>query len=274
MVRARDAMHRHHSTSSTEKMMPETDQQRQQLLRLLLHQEDAKNASPETGHSTFKLDWDWPGNIDRRNSRSTTGTLRNLPRAARNAYESRTNSIYGRQDSANPRAAAPMDSVAEEAPLNPRLTEGFLQATAYTPQLNYYDEANIPGIANTRKYPPQDSPLPPPSPNHLPQLQENGYPIEKPLMQNLDEHVPSERQHNQYHMVERDQPAIESLMAQQQEQQRSTSRASTQSREDRRMEIEMAGRRRRRDEGPEREDMDGIDFVPSIRRVETDGFGG
>lgn len=118
MVRTRDAMHRHHSTSSTDKMIPETEQQRQQLLRLLLQQEDARNSNPDTNSSTFKLEWEWPGNGDRRNSRSTLGTLKTIPRAARNVYESGTNSIYGRQDSANAPATAPMDSVAEEAPLN------------------------------------------------------------------------------------------------------------------------------------------------------------
>ena len=272
MVRTRDAMHRHYSTSSTDKIMPETEQQRQQLLRLLLQQEDVRNSSPDTNSSTFKLEWEWPGNGDRRNSRSTLGTLKNIPRAARNVYESRTNSSYGRQDSTNAPAAALMDSVAEEAPLNPRLAP--LPATAYARSINNdYDDADNSGIVNTRSYTSQDPPPPPPPPqNHLPQLQENGYPMEKPPIQDLSERHPLERRQNQYHMIEGDQPAIEFRIRQPGEQVRSVSRASTQSREDRRTEIELSERGRGREEGLKREDLDGIDFVPSIRRVETDGF--
>lgn len=271
MVRTRDAMHRHHSTSSTDKMIPETEQQRQQLLRLLLQQEDARNSNPDTNSSTFKLEWEWPGNGDRRNSRSTLGTLKTIPRAARNVYESGTNSIYGRQDSANAPATAPMDSVAEEAPLNPRLAP--LPATVYAPSINSdYDDEDITGIVNTRSYTTQDPPPPPPQ-NHLPQLQKNGYPMEKPPIQDLNECHPLERRQNQYHMIEGDQPAIEFRMRQPGEQIRSVSRASAQSREDRRTEIELSERGRGREEGLKREDLDGIDFVPSIRRVETDGFG-
>jgi hypothetical protein len=268
IVRSRDVMHRHHSISSTDKIMPETELQRQQLLRLLQQQQDAKNGSPEINSSTFKLEWEWPGNGERRNTRSTLGTLRHIPRAARDVYESRTNSMYGYQDPANS-IPAPMDSVEEEAPFNPRLAP--LPSTAYSPRNNDYDDAHIPGIINTRSYT-QDS-YPPPPQSHLPQLQENGYPLEKPSFPDLDERHPLERRQNQYHMIEEDQPAIEFRMRQHGEQLRSASRASTQSREDRRMEIELSERGRGRDEGLKREDLDGIDFVPSIKRVETDGFG-
>ncbi|KAL2038926.1 hypothetical protein N7G274_008266 [Stereocaulon virgatum] len=268
IVRSRDVMHRHHSISSTDKMMPETELQRQQLLRLLQQQQDARNGSPEINSSTFKLEWEWPGDGERRNTRSTLGTLRHIPRAARDLYESRTNSMYGYQDPANS-SPARMNPVAEEVPPNPGLAP--LPSTAYSPRNNDHDDVQTPGIINARSYTQDSSPPPPQS--HPPQLQENGYPLEKPPIPDLNERHPLERRQNHYHMIEEDQPAIEFRMRQHGEQLRSASRASTQSREDRRMEIELSEMGRGRGVGLKRDDLDDIDFVPSIKRVETDGFG-
>lgn len=260
VIKARDKMHRYHPDSSADKMLPETEQQeqqRQQLLRLL-QQENAKHGSPDANLSTFQIRI--PRSNDHRSSRSTMSTLRNLPRVARSAYE-RTNPVYGRQDY-NETLAAPMDSVEEETPLDPRIA---LPATAYVPPQRNYDDAYIPGIVNTRSYTPQEAA----PPANLPKLQENGYPLEKPPP--LNEQHPLQRAENQYRIVEDHQPTIERLMAHH-EQRRSASRASTQSRESRRMEIELADRGKKRSQGLRREDLDGIEIVPSIKRVETDGW--
>ena len=259
LVKARDKMHRHHPDSSTDGMLPETEQQRQQLLRLLLQQENARHGSPDTNQSTFQIRL--PPNNDHRSSRSTMGTLRNLPRVAHSAYEG-TGSMYGRQDY-NETLAAPMDPVEEETP--PDLEIAPLPATAYVPPQSSYDDAYIPGIVNTRSYAPQEAP---PAAS-LPKLQENGYPLEKPPP--LKEQHPLQRAENHYHIVEDHEPTIERLMAPH-EQSRSASRASTQSRESRRMEIELAGCGKNRSPGLRREDLDGIEIVPSIKRVETDGW--
>lgn len=257
IVRARDAMHRYHGGSSSERV-PETEAQIKQWERLLSQREDAKKANQASSQQTFKLEW--PGNGDRR---STIETLRNLPRAARTAYESRGNSIYGRQDTGP--AAPQMDPVAEEASLDPRL--GPLPSTAYVPP--NYDEEHIPGILNTHYATPETPQAPTP---RLPQLQQNGYPLEKPTIQDFNAQHPLERNQNQYRMVDEHQPAIEYRMARPEEQPRSVSRGSTRSREDRRMEIELADRGRVQDLKSNR-NLDGVEVIKSIRRVETDGWG-
>jgi len=258
IVRARDAMHRYHGESSTERV-PETEAQIKQWERLLSQREDAKKVNPTNSQQTFKLEW--PGNGDRR---STIGTLRNLPRAARNAYESRGNSVYGRPDSVVS-ATTQMDPVVEEASLDPRL--GPLPARAYTPP--NYNEEHIPGIVNTRYTASETPQAPTPNP---PQLQQNGYPLEKPAIQDSNTQHPLERSQNQYRMVDEHRPAIEYRMAPPEEQPRSLSRGSARSRESTRMEIELADRGRSRDMG-DRSDMDGVEVIRSIRRVETDGWG-
>ena len=258
LVKARDKMHRYHPDSSTDKMLPETEQQRQQLQGLLLQPKNAKHGSPDTNQSTFQIRL--PPSNDHRSSRSTWGTLRDLHGVARSAHE-RTNSTYGRQEY-NETLSAPMDPVEEETSPAPRIAP--LPATAYVPPQSNYNDAYIPGIVNTRSYTPLEAP---PAAN-LPKLQENGYPLEKPPP--LKEQHPLQRAENQYRIVEDHQPTIERFMAQH-EQSRSASRASTQ-RESRRMEIELADRGNNRGKGLRREDLDGIEIVPSIKRVETDGW--
>ena len=236
-------------------MMPETELQRQQLLRLLLQQEDAKKAGPDKNQQTFKLDW--PGNGD--NRRNTMTTLRNLPRAARAAYENRSSASFMTQDP-HPQAAVPMDPVTEEESLDPRIAPPL--ATAYVAQ-NNYDDHNIPGIVNTRYQTPTQSQTPPPPPPVLPQLQANGYPIEKPEASQTQEPQPVERSVNQYHVVEEDE-----WRRQMDDGPRPTSSAN---RESRRMEIELADRGGGI-EGRRQQDLEGVEVIGSIRRVETDGW--
>lgn len=251
IVRARDAMHRHSPESSTDKMMPETELQRQQLLRLLLQQEDAKQQSPDNNQQTFKLDW--PGNND--NRRNTMNTLRNLPRAARHAYENRSSASFMVQDP-HPQAAMHMDPLTEEESLDPRMSP--MQASAYIPPSNY-DEHNVPGIVNTRYQPTIQAQVPPAAP---PPLGANGYPVEKPEAHHTNEPPPVERSYNQYHVLD------DNEWQRQSEQERRP--ISTASRESRRTEIELADRSRAE---RRRQDLDGVEVLGSIRRVETDGWG-
>ena len=263
IVRARDAMHRYHS-DSTDAMMPESELQRQQLLRLLLQQEDAKQQSTDNGQSTFKIDW--PGNAERR---STMGTLRNLPRAVRNSYGNRNSELYSGQD-VNPPPLPPMDSVAEEVSLDPRFRfpDGVvpLEARTYVPSNNSYIDGDIPGIVNTRYSSPIRSP-----PSNLPQLQANGYPLEKPEIQDSNVQHPSQRP--EYHIVDKYSRGRDQYRMVTEQGQRSSDAPRSQSRESRRMEIELADRGKGRDEGWRRRELEGVEVIGSIRRVETDGWG-
>ena len=211
-------------------MMPETELQRQQLLRLLLQQEDAKKASPDNNQQTFKLEW--PGNGDQR--RNTMTTLRNLPRVARAAYENRSSTSFMPQEP-HPQAQVHMDPVTEEESLDPRMSPltpgGYVSATNY-------DDQNIPGIVNTRYPTPTHSQTPPPP--VLPQLQANGYPIEKSEAHGMQEPQAMERSMNQYYVLD-----DSDWQRQIDEGQRPTTSTS---RESRRIEIELADRGWRRRE--------------------------
>lgn len=255
-------MHRHHS-DSTDAIMPESELQRQQLLRLLLQQEDAKQQNSDNGQSTFKIDW--PGNADRR---STIVTLRSLPRAVRNSYGNRNSDLYGGQDG-NPPPLPPMDSVVEEAPLDPRFgsLDGIvpLDARTYIPPNNSYIDGDIPGIVNTR----YDSPIQSPPPN-LPQLQANGYPIEKPEVQDVNVQHPSQRP--EYHMLDEDARGRDQYRMINEQGQWRHDAPRSRSRESRRIEIELADRGKGRDEGRRRLELEGVEVIGSIRRVETDGW--
>ena len=243
--------------------MPESEQQRQQLLRLLLQHEDAKQQNPDTGQSTFKIDW--PGNADRR---STMGTLRNLPRAVRNSYGNRNSDLYSGQD-AIPSPLPPMDPVAEEASLNPRYgsSDGILplEARTYVPSNNSYIDGDIPGIVNTRYISPTRYP-----PSHLPQLQANGYPLEKPETQ--DFHVQHPSQRPDYHIVDEHERGRDQYRMVNEQAQRRHDAPRSQSRESRRMEIELADRGKGRDERSVRQELEEVEVIGSIRRVETDGW--
>lgn len=241
--------------------MPESELQRQQLLRLLLQHEDAKQQNSDIGQSTFKIDW--PGNADRR---STMGTLRNLPRAVRNSYGSRDSDLYTGQD-ANTPPLPPMDPVAEVAPLDPTFmsSEGILplEARTYVPSNNSYIDGDIPGIVNTRYVSPTRYPA-----SHLPQLQANGYPLEKQA-EIQDLHVQHPSQRPDYHIVdehERGRDRYRMLDEQRHDVPRSLSRES------RRMEIELADRGKGRAERGSGGELEGVEVIGSIRRVETDGW--
>ena len=78
LVRKRDGVHRGGTSSAKTFTMPETELQRQQLLRLLLSQEDNRNAdSPDKGpEATYKIQW--PGSSTTAHTRrNTMSTIRN-----------------------------------------------------------------------------------------------------------------------------------------------------------------------------------------------------
>ena len=263
VVRARDSMHRIHS-DSTDAMMPETELQRQQLLRLLLQQEDAKQQVPDNGQSTFKIDW--PGNAERR---STIVTLRNLPRARRSSNTNPNSNLYNGQD-ANPPPLPPINLVTEDAPLDPRFEPSDpilpMDAHAYIPSNNSYVDADIPGILNTRYSPPTRSP-----PSTLPQLQANGYPIEKPRIEDTDVQYPSQRP--EYHIVDEHERGRDQYRMLNNQRQGRNEVPRSQSRESRRIEIELADRGKRSDGAARGQELEGVEVIGRIRRVETDGWG-
>ena len=265
VVKARDAMHRYHS-DSTDAMMPETELQRQQLLRLLLQQEDAKQQAPDNGQSTFKIDW--PGNADRRN---TLATLRNLPRARRSSNTNPNSNLYNGQD-ANPPPLPPIIPVTEDAPLDPRFEPSDLiqpmDAHTYISSNDSYVHADIPGIVNTRYSPPTRSP-----PSNLPQLQANGYPIEKPAIEETPVQHPSPRP--EYHIVDEHERGRDQyrMLNNNQRQGRNEVPPRSQSRESRRIEIELADRGKGRNGAGRGQELEGVEVIGRIRRVETDGWG-
>lgn len=256
-------MHRYHS-DSTDGMMPETELQRQQLLRLLLQQEDAKQQNPDNGQSTFKIDW--PGNAERRN---TIVTLRSLHRGRRSSNGNSNSDLYNGQD-ANPPPLPQINPVTEEGALNPRFgpTDPILPSDAHTymPSNNSYVDGDIPGIVNTRYSPPTRFP-----PSSLPQLQTNGYPIEKPGIENVEVQPPSRRP--EYHIVDDNTRGRDQYRMLNEQGQRRNEAARSQSRESRRMEIELADRGKPRDGGKRGQELEGVEVIGRIRRVETDGWG-
>ena len=163
-----------------------------------------------------------------------------------------------------------MGSVAEEASLDPRFgpSDGTLplDPRTYAPSNNSYIDGDIPGIVNTRYNPSTRSP-----PSNLPQLQANGYPIEKPEIEDLDVQHPSQRP--EYHIVDENPRGRDQYRMLNEQEQRSHEAPRSRSRESRRMEIELADRGKGRVGGRRGQDLEGVEVIGSIRRVETDGWG-
>ena len=196
------------------------------------------------------------------------GTLRNLPRAVRNSYGNGNSDLYSGQD-AIPPPLPPMDAVAEEASLNPRYGSSDeiipLEARTYVPSNNSYIDGDIPGIVNTRYTSPTQYP-----PSHLPQLQANGYPLEKPEIQAF--HVQHPAQRPDYHIVDEHERGRDQYRLVNEQAQRRHDAPRSQSRESRRMEIELADRGKGRDERGLGQEFEDVEVIGSIRRVETDGW--
>lgn len=98
LLRARDAQYKQTRPTNTSELLPESEQQRKQLLSLLLQQEDDQASIPDTQTAqTFKIDW--PGNHSSssdRSRRNTINTLRSFSRFGTSSrYASRRSSTFG-----------------------------------------------------------------------------------------------------------------------------------------------------------------------------------
>jgi len=293
IVRKRDGKHRQQAPASTSKFLPETELQRQQLLRLLLQQQETPkgNMSPEGGNEqTYKLDW--PANQDCNSHRVNTNSMRANPftRHSRGSlYNRSVNGAGGVGTPYNPavnggagagalhsfpvgggETRAISQTLAEnmmvgadrgvpdiivEEPTSPGTVVSPLESVVYTPPMAQREDdlADISGIVNTRS--PRYTQVAPVDSTSRPPLQDNGYPAEKPVVYAIpQEHLP-QRPLNGYTVVD----ATEAL------------HASNHDRHSRRTEIELAGRGRD-STGRSRQELEEVEVVGSIRRVETDGW--
>ncbi|KAL8756978.1 MAG: hypothetical protein Q9199_002568 [Rusavskia elegans] len=294
MVRARDAMHRHHSDSESYHLLPEDEMQRQQLLRLLLQRENSKKVSPDASQSTFRIDL--PDSLRRIETRLT---------APQSVYESRDNAnCNNRSFNFSPRspfsssrrgAPSPYEAVAQQdfQPPLPQQQHHQQQQSQPAPPLSQIIERDFSYSSHSSRAPPYSS-----GDATTTTVGSNGYPTEKvdgivdlhgeihPLEREREREKERERERPQYRVV--DAPPIpltppvvqrppdrSRLMAPRKKDKRSGSggkeeavgRQRSTSRESRRAEIEME----RGD--PRRAELEGVKISPRIQRVETDGWG-
>ncbi|KAL8981883.1 MAG: hypothetical protein Q9205_003452 [Flavoplaca limonia] len=281
-VRARDAMHRHHSDSESYHLLPEDEMQRQQLLRLLLQRESSKKVSPNASQSTFRIDL--PDSLRRMETRLT---------APQNVYESRDNHSHNSRSfhfsplspfsSSRRGAPSPYEAVAQQdlqpplpqeqppqsaQPLSQIIERDFSYSSSHSPRVPPYSS----GDANNANIGP------------------NSYPTEKTegIVDLHGEVHPLERERPQYRVVDtppvpptppvvQKQPSSDRsrLMAPREKHKKTGSsgkeeavgRQRSTSRESRRAEIEME----RGD--PQVAGLEGVKTSPRIQRVETDGWG-
>ncbi|MCJ1461411.1 hypothetical protein MMC07_000008 [Pseudocyphellaria aurata] len=238
IVRSRDAMHRHTDGESIH-LLPEDEQQRQQLMGLLVQRDAGKKVSPEASQSTFRIDL--PDSL----RRSTTHLT-----APQNIYESRSRNYLAPLDRpiypatsitvTNPTATSldihPMYRQPLDVSLDPHLAhmEGHLAP----PHGDVGPDQNVAVIS--ARYPDEKA--------------QEAYGGGARIFYNGDEPHPLQRERAQYRMETEEE----------QEQRRRSA-----SRESRRAEIEMSGRVTARP----RTEMEGVETVQRIVRVETDGWG-
>lgn len=236
IVRARDAMHRHTADHDSIHLDPEDEQQRQQLLRLLQQRDSTKKVSSEASESTFRIDL--PDSL----RRSATHLS-----APSNVYERSRHPPAG--TGAN-WPAYPTPIITTEPPV-PDLLPGHgahLPRGAPVERMLPHGadggaDRGRPGIVHTR-YP-------------VDKAEEAGYSIDAhPHL--LHERHPLERERAQYRMETAEEE---------------DRRRRSLSRESRRVEIEMETRRAEPGRGPPpRGELEGVEVVPRIVRVETDGW--
>ncbi len=239
IVRARDAMHRHTADHDSIHLDPEDEQQRQQLLRLLQQRDSTKKVSSEASESTFRIDL--PDSL----RRSATHLS-----APSNVYERSRHPPAG--TGAN-WPAYPTPIITTEPPV-PDLLPGHGAHLPRDPRGPHVErmlphgadggaDRGGPGIVHTR-YP-------------VDKAEEAGYSIDAhPHL--LHERHPLERERAQYRMETAEEE---------------DRRRRSLSRESRRVEIEMETRRTEPGRGPPpRGELEGVEVVPRIVRVETDGW--
>ena len=239
MVRSRDALRRYPSDVESIRLLPD-EAQRQNFQRLLMQPDTGRRVSPEASQSTFRIDL----------PRRTTTHLS----APQNIYEARSRNHLAAHDHAAyastsipvpnspPKIVPPqiIDDQNADAPLNPRLA---YMERVHPCGADGGHELGVPGIVNTR-YPNEKA--------------EEAYGAGAGLLLVGGERHPLERERPQYHMVTEEE---------QEERRRSASRES------RRAEIEAEGRGSERERGRPRAEIEGVEIVPRIVRVETDGWG-
>ncbi|KAL8847012.1 MAG: hypothetical protein Q9221_007925 [Calogaya cf. arnoldii] len=290
MVRARDAMHRHHSDSESYHLLPEDEMQRQQLLRLLLQRENSKKVSPNASQSTFRIDL--PDSLRRTETRLT---------APQSVHESRDNPNHNNR-SLNFSPLSPFSSSTRGAP-SPYEAVAQQDFQPSPPQQQHHQQRSQSAqplsqiIERDFSYSSQHSSRAPPYSSGdatTSTIGSNGYPTEKadgivdlhgeihPLERERDRE--RERERPQYRVVDAPPippipPAVQQqsppdrsrLMAPRKKNKRgkeeAVERQRSTSRESRRAEIEME----RGDPG--RAELEGVKVSPRIQRVETDGWG-
>lgn len=232
IVRSHDATHRHTGDGESIHLLPEDEQQRQQLLGLLVQRDAGKKVSPEASQSTFRIDL--PDSLRRSATHLT---------APQNIYEGRSRNY-----------PTPLDR-----PTYPAACITVTNPTATTLDHHPMHEQPLEAALDPHLVAHMDHRL---SPDHdAPSVVHTRYPNEKTqeaygggmLLVGGERH-PLERERAQYRLETEE------------EQER---RRRSASRESRRAEIEMSGRVK----APGRAEIEGVEIVPRIARVETDGWG-
>lgn len=252
IVRMRDAMHRHTPDSEHVQLLPEDEQQRRQLLRLLRERDAGRGVSPEASQSTFRIDL--PDNLRRSN------TLLSTPDSV---YEARSRTYTPISDRpVYPSMPQPIPHLFPNPVLNQNLEVQHPDASFAPPPINMGSDYFVRGADAV----PHNS-----DPGKL----NTRYPNEKAeevyggamLLVNGEQH-PLERKRARYHFE---------TVEEQERRRRSASR------EDRRAEIEMGSRitskgragieMRSQNTVKEKAEIERVAVTPRIARVETDGWG-
>lgn len=238
IVRMRDATHRHIPDGEHIQLLPEDEQQRRQLLRLLRERDAGRGVSPEASQSTFRIDL--PDNLRRSN------TLLSTPDSVYEAHSRNYTQISDRL--VHPSMPQPILHLSPNTIINQNQQLQPLDASFDPRPINgasdYFfrgaddvQQNSDSGKANTR-YPKEKA--------------EEAYGGAM-LLVNGERH-PLERERAQYHFE---------TVEEQERRRRSASR------ENRRAEIEMGSKVT----GKGRAEIEGVTVTPRIARVETDGWG-
>ena len=179
-----DGVHRREGTPSTKTFtMPETELQRQQLLRLLLSQEDNQNAdSPDRGpEATYKIQW--PGSTAAHTRRNTMSTIRNNMPFHR--FGSRRSSLHhhNRSHSGNSNVTHQMQHQYQQEPLTGGIERVMPDVIVEEPTMTSHD-TNQSSHSDL-----QPAPLRPHG--SIPELQHSQ--IHNPLLPAFFDHHPGER---------------------------------------------------------------------------------
>lgn len=238
IVRMRDAMRRHTPDGEHIQLLPEDEQQRRQLLRLLREHDVGRGISPEASQSTFRIDL--PDSLRRSN------TLLSTPD---NVYEAHSRTYMPISDRlVHPSMPQPIPQLFQNSVINQNQQLQPPDASFDPRPINVGSDYFVHG-ADGVPY------------NSDSGKAVTGYPKEKAeeayggsmLLVNGERH-PLERERAQYHFE---------TVEEQERRRRSASR------ENRRAEIEMGSSVT----GKGRAAIEGVAVTPRIARVETDGWG-